>query len=150
MRGALALDGLAQRLRQGFVGALLAGEQGVAALLRQLLGIEHRAEAGQLLVGQVRVPELAGIAQADRLPVLDDVGDDEEFRMPWQQELLEHVDLQLAEQAAEGNLLLRSDVLVAEHQQAMVQMREVDVGEILRIERAGQIQPDDFRAQGVA
>ncbi|MNN49255.1 hypothetical protein D3C81_1637700 [compost metagenome] len=96
------------------------------------------------------MPELAGIAQADRLTVLDDVGDDEEFRMPWQQELLEHVDLQLAEQAAEGDLLLRSDVLVAKHQQAMVQMREVDVGEILRIERAGQIQPDNFRAQGVA
>ncbi|MOA39018.1 hypothetical protein D3C78_1607640 [compost metagenome] len=96
------------------------------------------------------MPELAGIPEADRLTVLDDVGDDEDFRMAGEQELLEHVDLQLAEQSTEGDLLLGRDVLVTEHQQAVVQMRKVEVGEIFRIERAGQIQPDDFRTQRFA
>lgn len=51
------------------------------------------------------MPELAGITEADGLAVFDDVGNDEDFRMPYQQELLEHVDLQHAETAAEGDLL---------------------------------------------
>jgi hypothetical protein len=83
------------------------GEQGVAAFGWQLLGMQHRAQARQLFIGQVRVPELAGITQADVLAVLDDVGNDQDFRVVGQQELLEHVDLQHAEAAAEGDLLLR-------------------------------------------
>jgi hypothetical protein len=53
------------------------------------------------------VPELAGVTQADVLAVLDDVGNDQDFRVVGQQELLEHVDLQHAEAAAEIDLLLR-------------------------------------------
>ena len=50
------------------------------------------------------MPKLTGIAQADGLTVLDDVGDDENLRVIGQQKLLEHVDLQRAETAAEGDL----------------------------------------------
>lgn len=32
------------------------------------------------------MPELAGVAEADGLAVFDDVGNDENFRMPGQQE----------------------------------------------------------------
>lgn len=35
------------------------------------------------------MPEFAGIAQADRLTVLDDVGNDEDFRVAGQQELVQ-------------------------------------------------------------
>lgn len=52
------------------------------------------------------MPELAGIAQADGLTVFDDVGDDKNLRVIGQQKLLEYVDLQRAETAAEGDLLL--------------------------------------------
>jgi hypothetical protein len=51
------------------------------------------------------MPELAGIAQADVGAVLDDVGNDQDLGVVGQQELLEHVDLQFAKAAAEGDLL---------------------------------------------
>ena len=90
------------------------------------------------------MPELAGIAQADGLAVLDDVGNDQDFRMPGQLELLEHMDLQHAETAAEIDLLFGGNALVAEHHHVMIQVRAVDAGEVLVIDRAGQIETDDF------
>ncbi|MCY1546196.1 hypothetical protein D9M68_821830 [compost metagenome] len=126
---------------------MLAGEQGVAALFRQLLGQQHGAQAGELLVGQVRVPELAGIAQADWLTVLDDVGDDEDFRVAGQQELLEHMDLQRAEAATEGDLLLGGDALVTEDQQGVIQMGAMDASEVGIAQGTGQVQADDFGTQ---
>ena len=66
------------------------------------------------------MPELAGIAETDGLAVLDDVGNDEDLRMPWEQELLQHMDLQLTEAPAEGDLLRRGDALLAEHQHMVV------------------------------
>src|SRR5690606_3259378 len=102
------------------------------------------AEAGELLVGQIRVPELAGITQTDGLTVLDDVGDDEDFRVIGEQELLEHVNLQRAETAAEGDLLFRGDALVTEHQQCMIEMGTMDAGKVFIAERPGQIQTDDL------
>jgi hypothetical protein len=38
--------------------------------------------AWQLLIGTLGMPELAGVAEADGLAVFDDVGNDENFRMP--------------------------------------------------------------------
>src|SRR5690606_12192854 len=96
---------------------------------------------------QVRVPELAGVGQADRLTVLLDVGDDEDLRVIGQQELLEHMDLQWAEAAAEIDLLLRGDALVAEHQQAVVQVGTVNPREIDIVQRLGQVQADDLGTQ---
>ena len=84
------------------------------------------------------MPELAGIAETDGLAVLDDVGNDEDLRMPWEQELLQHMDLQLTEAPAEGDLLRRGDALLAEHQHMVVQVRPVDTAEVL----GGQGQPE--------
>lgn len=42
--------------------------------------------------------------------------------MPWEQELLQHMDLQLTEAPAEGDLLRRGDALFAEHQHMVVQV----------------------------
>ncbi|GAB7528180.1 hypothetical protein PS3A_05870 [Pseudomonas sp. 3A(2025)] len=61
-----------------------------------------------------------------------------------QQELLEHVDLQHAETAAEIDLLLGGDVLVTEHHDVMIQMRLVNTGEIGVIKGFRQIEPDDL------
>ncbi|MNT65906.1 hypothetical protein D3C72_2039290 [compost metagenome] len=90
------------------------------------------------------MPELAGIAQADVLAVLDNVGDDEDFRVSGQQELLEHMDLQHTEAAAEGNLLFGADVLVAKHQHMVVEVRAVNPGEVFGGDCTGQVQADDF------
>lgn len=84
------------------------------------------------------MPELAGIAETDGLAVLDDVGNDEDLRMPWEQELLQHMDLQLTEAPAEGDLLRRGDALLAEHQHMVVQVRPMDTAEVL----GGQGQPE--------
>jgi hypothetical protein len=72
----------------------------------------------------------AGVAQADRLAVLLDVGDDQDLRMARQLELAQHVDLQRAEAAAEGDLLGRRDALVAEHQHVVVEVGAVDAREV--------------------
>ncbi|MNS39891.1 hypothetical protein D3C72_721910 [compost metagenome] len=92
------------------------------------------------------MPELAGVAQADVLAVFNDVGNDEDFRMPCQQELFEHVDLQYAKTTAEADVLLRGDALVTEHHHMMVQMRAVNADKVLIIDRAGQIEVEDFGA----
>ncbi len=92
------------------------------------------------------MPELAGVAETDVLAVFDNVGHDEDFRMPRQQELLEHMDLQHAKTATEIDVLFRGDALVAEHHHVMVQVRTVNACEILIIDRAGQVETDDLGA----
>ena len=96
----------AQGLRQAVPGLVHVGEQSIAALLRQLLGAAS-SRGSAALIGKVGVPGSAGIAETDGLAVLDDVGNDEDLRMPWEQELLRHMDLQLTEAPAEGDLLRR-------------------------------------------
>ena len=92
------------------------------------------------------MPEFTRITQADGLAVLDDVGDDQDFRVVGQQELFEHVDLQHAEAAAEGDLLFGGDALVAEHYDVVIQMRAVDAREVCVVDRAGQVQANDLGA----
>jgi hypothetical protein len=84
------------------------------------------------------------------LAVLDDVGNDQDFRVIGQQELLEHVDLQHAEAAAEIDLLLRGDALVAEHHDMVIQMRAMNAREVLIVDRPGQVQADDLGTDGTA
>ena len=82
---------------------------------------------------------VARIAQANGLArsVLD-VGDDQNLGVARELEVLEHVDLQRPEQAAEIDVLARRDALVAEHQHVVVQVRAVDAGEVLAAQRARQ------------
>ncbi len=146
--GTAALDHFAQGFGYRIPGFVHVGEQGVAAFAGKLLGMQHGAEARQLLVRQVRVPELAGIAKADILTVLDDVGDDQDFRVAGKQKLLEHMDLQLAKAAAEGDLLFRADALVTEHQHMVVEVGAMNTGEILGADRPGQVQANELGADG--
>ncbi|KAK0339438.1 hypothetical protein LTR94_034491, partial [Friedmanniomyces endolithicus] len=64
-----------------------------------------------------------------------------------QREIAQHVDLQLAEAAAERHLLGRRDVLVAEYQHVVVEVGAVQAAEIFRAERTRQVEADDFGAQ---
>lgn len=91
---------------------------------------------------------MAGVAQTDRLAVLDDVRDDQHLRMARQLELVQHVNLQRTEAAAEGDLLIRRDALIAEHQHVMVQMRTVNALEIVLAQRPAEIEAEHFRADG--
>ncbi|MNC28133.1 hypothetical protein D3C75_763300 [compost metagenome] len=148
MSGTAALDHVAQGRGYGVPGLVHVGEQGIAAFAGQFLGMQHGAKAGQFLVRQVRVPELAGVTQADVLAVFDDVGNDQDLGVAGEQELLEHMDLQWAEAAAEGDLLVGADALVAEHQHMVVEVGAMDTGEILGVDWYGQVQADDLGAYG--
>lgn len=57
------------------------------------------------------------------------------------------MDLQRTEQAAELDLLLRRNTLIAEDQQMMIEMRTVDSLEVMPGERHGQIEIEDLRSQ---
>jgi hypothetical protein len=58
-----------------------------------------------------------------------------------QQELLEHVDLQHTETAAESDLLFGRDALIAEHNNVMVQVRTVNAREILVVDPTDKSRP---------
>jgi len=148
MRGRAPFNRLAQGVRQAVPGFVHIGKQGIAALGGQLLGMQHRAQAWQFFIRQVRVPEFTRIAQADGLTVLNDVGDDKNFRVTGQQKLLEHMDLQDAEATAEVDLLLRGNALVTKHQNVMFQMSAMDTRKVLVTDRQRQIQTDDLGSHG--
>ncbi|GLH52601.1 hypothetical protein RS3R6_07820 [Pseudomonas atacamensis] len=96
------------------------------------------------------MPELAGVSETDVLAVLDDVGNDEDFRVIGQEELFEHVDLQHAETAAEIDLLLRGDLLIAKDHDVVIQVRAVNPREVLIIDRPAQVEANDLGADGTA
>lgn len=90
---------------------------------------------------------MAGIAEPDRLAVLDDVRHDQHFRMAGQRELVQHVDLQRAEAAAERDVLVRRDALVAKHQYVVIEVRAMDAREIVGVERLRQVDADHLGAE---
>src|SRR5271163_4401776 len=122
------------------------GEQGIAAFGRQLLCMQQRAEARFFLVREVRVPEMARVAETNRLAVLDDIRHDQYLRISRQLELVQHMDLQRAKAAAKGDLLVRRDALVAKHQYVVIEVRAMNAREILVNKRLIQIEAQDFRA----
>ncbi|GEO36186.1 hypothetical protein SAE02_03340 [Skermanella aerolata] len=70
MDGLQPVDPVAKVLRQAIVGAEHRGEQGIAFLFRQLLGMQQRSQAGLAKIRQVGMPVAAGIGKADWLAFL--------------------------------------------------------------------------------
>jgi hypothetical protein len=94
------------------------------------------------------MPDVACVAQADGLAVLDDVGNAKNFWMPRQQVLAQNVNHQRPEAATKRNMLLGRDVLRAEHQQALAfEEGAVHGGERLIVERSRQIEVDDLATE---
>ena len=63
-------------------------------------------------------------------------------------ELVQDVDLERAEAAAEVDVLLRGDLLVAEDQDVMVEMGLVDAGEVFGADGLRDVEAEDFGAYG--
>jgi len=61
---------------------------------------------------------------------------------------MQHVNLQRAKTAAERDVLLGRDLLIAEHEYVMVEMCAVNAGEIVGRKRFVQIEAEHFRADG--
>jgi hypothetical protein len=58
------------------------------------------------------------------------------------------MNLQRAESAAEGNLLIRRDALVAEHEHMVIEVSAMNAREIVLAKRLAEIESEDFRADG--
>src|ERR1700761_1597060 len=93
------------------------------------------------------MPEMPGVAKTDRLAVFHDVRDDQHLRMARQLKLVEHVDLQRTEAAAEADLLVGRDVLVAEHDHVVIQVSAMNALEIIVGKRLAQGETLHFSAQ---
>ena len=80
---------------QRVLGAMHIGKQRIAADGGQFLRMQQRTQAGQRLIRDIRMPVFAGVAQADRRAVLDDVGHHQDFGL-CAVELMQHMDHQAA------------------------------------------------------
>ncbi|MDT4878523.1 hypothetical protein FQZ97_1141220 [compost metagenome] len=65
--------------------------------------------------------------------------------MVLQLELVQHVDLERPEAAAEVDVLCGRDALVAKDQHVVVQVRAVDALEVGGVDRLSDVEPDDLR-----
>ena len=110
--------------------------------------MQQRTQAWIRLVRNVRMPVDAGIAETDRLAVFLDVGDDEDLGMLRQLELMQHVDFERAETAAELHVFGGRDLLVAEDDDVVIEMGPMDAGEIGVVDRLRDVEADDFSADG--
>ena len=119
-----ALDPPANFGRQGFIGVGGAGEQRVAQRLAifhgNFVGIQQRAAAGRGHVREIAVPVLAGVLQADGVAVLDHIGDHQNFGMAGLEIHFGGMNLKLAQAAAEIDVLLIGQMLIAEYDDAAV------------------------------
>src|SRR5690606_35790656 len=146
-----AFDGPLVGLGERLVGRRHAGEHRVAErpavrVRRNLAGIEERAAAGYLQVAEVRVPEEAGVLRADGPAVLDDVRDDEDLGMARTAAILPDVMLELAKAAAEGDVLLGRELLVAEEDDLVLVQEIDDLPEYVLRQLAGEVDAEHFGA----
>jgi hypothetical protein len=107
-----------------------ADEQRIAAHVRHLQRIHHRAERRVLLIGQIGVPVLPGVGPPLAHAVDHHVGEAVDLGMALEQVLGENVDHERAEPAAERDVLLRRQLLIMEHENRMPLEGRVD-----RVER---------------
>src|SRR3546814_2029600 len=106
-----------------------------------------RSQARPRLVGQVGVPGMAAVDDALRLAVLGHVREHQNLVVLGQQILAKNVRLQVTEAAAESDLLVRRQGLVAEDEEAVGVEGVAHPREIGIVDRPGQIQADDLRAE---
>ena len=100
-------------LRQRLVGRVHVGEQGLAAFLRHVDGIEQRGDRRLALEGVIGMPMRAGAVTADRSSRPADIGQDIDLGAIRQAVGVGEEGLELAEIAGEGHELLRRQRLVA-------------------------------------
>jgi hypothetical protein len=93
------------------------------------------------------VPEEPGVLAADRAAVLDDVRDHEDLGIARLAAVLAHVLLERAEAAAERDVLLGRQALVAEEDHLVLVPGRLDGAESFVVQRPRQVHPEYFGAQ---
>src|SRR5262245_42208815 len=93
------------------------------------------------------MPVLAGVAQADRLAVLDDVGEDADLRAIAIRVAPAHRALNVAETAGEVAQLLRRQALIGKAQHAVLAERAQQRREVTRFQGLRKVHAPDRRAE---
>src|SRR5689334_10444694 len=96
------------------------------------------------------MPEQARVLRADGLAVLQDVRNHEQLGKPGAATVLADVDLELAEAAAERDVLLGRELLVAEVNDFVLVEELDDLAEHRVADFLRQVDAEDFDAQGGA
>src|SRR5258706_9364779 len=91
------------------------GEFSIAAVLRQFMGVEQSRERRLASVGVVRMPEIASRDDGNEFTVDLLIGEDGNFRKARHPLILVKQIFEGAKLPAEGNLMLRLDMLVAKN-----------------------------------
>ena len=137
--GDAAVDALFDLVGQALVGQVHIGEQGVAAHRRDLDGAQDRTERGNLAPGDIAVP---GVLAAPALLV---VGDGQHLGIAGLRRR-ERKQLQRSEAAAEVQVLLGGDVLVAEEHHLPVEQGATHLGELCVRETSREVDAFDLGA----
>src|SRR5689334_8102939 len=93
------------------------------------------------------MPEQARVLRADGLAVLQDVRNHEQLGKPGAATVLADMDLELAEAAAERNVLLGRELLVAEVDDFVLVEELDDLAEHRIVDGPGQIDAENFDAE---
>ena len=117
------------------------GEQRVTAIGRHLFGVQEGRQRWFRLPRGIGMPEQCAAVRVQRIgqAVGPEIGQLENFRVKRLVILVEHMDFQLAEQAAEGHMRGRREPLVTQHQDAMAFERCTQGLGSVSIERYGGV-----------
>src|SRR6516165_8403265 len=124
------------------VGQIHTGEQRITPEIGDRTGVEDRTQRRLFEVGDVRVPGTPEIAAV----ILGLFSDLDDFRVVGHS-ADKLVDIQAAKAAAESQMLLRCQILIAEKDRLMVEQRPADVGNHGVVERLAQIDPRELGAE---
>src|SRR5262249_15395495 len=148
-----ALEALLESCRQVFIRGVHVADLGRAQRLpvamRDLDAVEHVRERDRPAVRHVRVPALTRVREADRLSVLDDVGQDHHFRDAGLLIRICDVDLQLPEAGAEICKVAPRQPLAWKPDNAVITQGPQHDLELAARQRLRKIEPLDRRAQSL-
>ncbi len=131
----------------GVHAAELGRPERLAVALRDLDAVEHVRERDHPAVRHVGVPVLPRVGKADRLAVLDDVGEDHHLRNARLLVGVGDIDLELAEARAEIGELPAGELLAREANNAVSPERAQHGVELLLRQRLREVEPLDRRAE---
>jgi hypothetical protein len=142
VHGSHAVEHALHAVGERVVGQIHIGKQRITPEIGDLAGIKDRAQCRLVEVGDVRVPGAPKIAAV----ILGLFSDLDNFR------IVGHsadklVDIQAAKAAAESQVLLWCQMLIAEKDHLVVEQRAADFGNHGGVERFAQIDPREFGAE---
>ncbi len=137
-----------QGIRQSVESRRHADKRSFAAVIRTFDAAEDRSKAWFGQIGEIGMVLRGAAMGADVPAVLDDVGHHENFRMPRQKKLGQHMLFKRAEAAGKGDVVVRGDVVLpADQGHSGLGESTADKGEVIVRDGLRKVQPQDFHAE---